>query len=270
METEEEGQELCDVLFHAMMNINVSDFDMCERTRTMFPMTNQPNKMGRVTVTAADCDFNGEKLKLVMEALQKRQPSARVYAQAMHNIDAACEYKLSVCPTMFRTDDSGVPSPWASYEGQVLHDLVAHLHRLNRSSRGARSEQISALKELCPQKGEHTTRQRKTFRWTTNVDGTKGEAPDTEAKEAGGSDAGDAHGAAFGGPQRNLDGDTNLGEATGGHNAEAGEAHGVADMLVERPDCFAMGNQEEVNEVRTHLSNMNPTLTEDSLFLQPK
>jgi hypothetical protein len=41
-------------------------------------------------------------------------------------------------------------------------------------------------------------------------------------------------------------------------------------MLVERPDCFAMGNQEEVNEARTHLSNMNPTLTEDSLFLQPK
>jgi hypothetical protein len=62
--------------------------------------------------------------------------------------DQASEYKLCGEPAGSVSDD--VVTPWALAEGQILHDMVAYIHKLSRHTKNSRDPVIAALKLLCP------------------------------------------------------------------------------------------------------------------------
>jgi hypothetical protein len=66
----------------------------------------------------------------------------------------ASDYKLS-------GTKSQVLSAWAAYEGQILHDMVAYCHKLNRGSPNSADAKIMALKAMCPTPRAPATRKRK-------------------------------------------------------------------------------------------------------------
>ena len=69
------------------------------------------------------------------------QPTSWCYAMAVHKLDCMSMWKLGTTTQPQRTMEA--VSPWATYEGHVLHDLVAKVHR-----RKASSISIAAFSEL--------------------------------------------------------------------------------------------------------------------------
>jgi hypothetical protein len=84
-----------------------------------------------VKIQKSDAKFHHELLKAVMVELDGVQPTSEHYARAVHLFDKASEWKIGNVPTAAR--DAVHPSPWAMFEGQVLHDMVTYVHRLKRS-----------------------------------------------------------------------------------------------------------------------------------------
>lgn len=56
-------------------------------------------------------------------------PWSDVCAEAMHKLDGAAEGRLSGIQNA-DYEQGSFPSPWAVFEGQLLHDMIAYVHRL--------------------------------------------------------------------------------------------------------------------------------------------
>jgi hypothetical protein len=101
-----------------------------------------------VKLVLQDLQYNKRELTALMEHLDGVQPRAEVFAMAVHAFDGASNWAIGGVSQMHRDNDAC--SPWASFEGQLVHDMISYVHRLNRSSPKSRPGFLKALKALCP------------------------------------------------------------------------------------------------------------------------
>jgi hypothetical protein len=79
-----------------------------------------------------------------------------VLSNDLNKLHEASEWKLS--------GENGAKlayTSWSVHEGQLLHDLVAYLHKLRRRTEGSACKYVNELKALCPAPADAPTRKRK-------------------------------------------------------------------------------------------------------------
>jgi hypothetical protein len=97
----------------------------------------------QVKIQKSDAKFHKHALNAILVELEGIQPSSDQYCRAVHMFDKASDWKIGNTSIALR--DSPHPSPWAIYEGQVLHDMISYVHRLKRSHCNSTDPDLKAL-----------------------------------------------------------------------------------------------------------------------------
>jgi len=168
-------------IFRALCTLEPNRMQEAERSAVFFSMKNKPGLDGTTKVTIDDIRYNKLVLKEVLLELMGFVPTVRVFEKAMHNMDIASDGVFSKTEKGSETLSPNHPTPWAIFEGKILHDLVAYIHHLRVSSKSckAKDPDVQMLKEAC---GSPKTRRRRTVKAddTSTVDTPVGDDDLTE------------------------------------------------------------------------------------------
>ena len=146
-----------EAILHGLLEgIDVTEILLAEKTHILFATTNPPGDDGKVKLHKEDLKYHKRVLPSVMAQLDGVQPMARVYSLALHQFDGANDFKIGQVPEDLQ--QANRVSPWAAFEGQVLHDMVSYMHRLGRNPNSTDAD-LAELKKNCPSSPK--TRKRK-------------------------------------------------------------------------------------------------------------
>ena len=239
MEDRVDPESVHGILLEALYRSGQQHLDAAERTKIFVPTKARPNSDGHVPMCAQDLKYNKELVMEILTVLKGYAPPASAYQRALHIMDSESEWTFGTT-TAQHQDADGPCSPWARYEGQVLHDMIGYAYRLTRNSNSSTDADLASIKALVPQ--APVTRKRSSLELGEFAD----TYPDTAVEPDAGIDS--------------LDDDADT-LVDGGQVQEAAATGGQAEE--EEEEVEELPDTDMLEDVAQHIIKFNQKMPEE-------